>query len=796
MKMAEKSQTKPELLAPAGSLDSLKATIAAGADAVYFGSTSFSNRARAKNFDDKSIADAIKLAHSCGVKTHITVNIRVRDREMDDVLRLADLLLSSPDPTDALIVADFGVAAIIKKRYPNAILHASTQTSLSSLSDCIELQKAGFSRIVLPRELSLSEIRAISRTAPIETEIFIHGAHCVSLSGQCLLSYVMGGRSGNRGECAQPCRLPYAVSSTTPDSNIPETGKNQIPLSLADMCLAGDMVNICSSGVASLKIEGRLKPAGYVYGVTQIYRRLIDENRNAERDEINSLAQLFYRGFTDGYLKNSYRAMSAAKSNSSRNNGENRTSISCNTTCNSANYNAEIAARALNFKNSTENKISISAYLSLKGNAPSSLTFSTAATAATVTGDTPSPASGKPIDISFAARSLTKLGETNFVLHDDNLTCDIGENLWLPTSSLNDLRRRAAAELSDKLGKNEDSKYENSAVPQVSEIINYASDGFARHSSSYNNSYNGVSNHGGKTRTNIKRQQYAALFLDPHTLLETQPEKAREIISKFDRIYVPAAFYSEISEKLWQKSDFSPACELCSYLPAIAPSDERLKELILASAKTTNACMRFLVHSIGQARLVRAVCTSPLFDSNSIKIDFSYRTNITNTAALRFYEYYSPEDIYLSLELPSSAAAKMGYSTFAYGKLPLMTLARCLICSDGCKRKNRGGRAVYETRTGEKINKIQSSHDTSLTPKPHRCRAYLTDRKGEKFFVTSDSDCVNYVCNSLPVWMADRLDEIKNCRSLLFYFTDEGADEIISVMNDYANNMHRDGRRI
>lgn len=762
MKTAEKLPIKPELLSPAGSLDSLKAAIAAGADAVYFGSTSFSNRARAKNFDDGSITDAIKLAHSCGVKTHITVNTRVRDREMDDVLRLADLVLSSADPTDALIVADFGVASMIKKRYPDAVLHASTQTSLSSLSDCAELKKAGFSRIVLPRELSLSEIREISKNAPIETEIFIHGAHCVSLSGQCLLSYVMGGRSGNRGECAQPCRLPYAVS----DSDAPDAEKARTPLSLADMCLAGDMVNICSSGVASLKIEGRLKPDSYVYGVTRIYRRLIDENRNAEQSEINALAQLFYRGFTDGYLKSSYRKMSATQSDSSRNNGENRTSAAI--------YNAEIAQRALKFKNSAENKISITAHLYLSADTPSSLTFSAQNITASVTGDTPSIASGKPIDKSFAARSLTKLGETEFVLSDCNLTCDIGENLWLPTSSLNDLRRRAAAELSDKLSKNNGTKSENHTASQESEITNFVSSG------------------SDNPRPKRNRPEYAALFLDPHTLLDAAEEKAREIISEFDRIYVPIAFYPEISEKLWQKSDFSPACELCSYLPAISPNDNRLKEIISAS----NACRRFLVHSIGQASLVRETCTSPLFDLSSVKIDFSYRTNITNTAALRFYEYYSPEDVYLSPELPSSAAAKMGYSTFAYGKLPLMTLSRCLICSGSCKRGNSGGRAVYEICTGEKINKIQSLSNTPPAPKPHHCRAYLTDRKGEKFFVTSDSDCVNYVCNSLPVWMADRLDEMKNCRSLLFYFTDEGADEIIGVMNDYANNIHRGGRRI
>ena len=207
---------KPELLAPAGNMEALRAAVAGGADAVYFGAKSFSNRARGKNFDDDELKDAIKFAHSCGVKCHITVNTRVRDREMDEILRLADVILGGDkDSTaDALIVADFGVAAQILHRYPNAVLHASTQTSMASVVDCVELKKIGFSRIVLPRELSYAEIKLISQNSPIETEIFIHGAHCVSLSGQCLMSYVMGGRSGNRGECAQPCRLSYSMNKS------------------------------------------------------------------------------------------------------------------------------------------------------------------------------------------------------------------------------------------------------------------------------------------------------------------------------------------------------------------------------------------------------------------------------------------------------------------------------------------------------------------------------------------------------------------------------------------------------
>ncbi|MBO4932591.1 MAG: U32 family peptidase, partial [Clostridia bacterium] len=203
----------PELLAPAGSVDSLRAALAAGADAVYFGGTSFSNRMRAKNFGDSELTDAIRLCHSVGAAAHITVNTRVRDREMDEILRLADTLLNVGDPDaspDALIVADFGIAREIHRRYPEIALHASTQTSFASPADCRMLAEMGFTRLVIPRELSRAEIRRLCEQSPLEIEMFIHGAHCVSCSGQCLMSYTMGGRSGNRGECAQPCRLPFS----------------------------------------------------------------------------------------------------------------------------------------------------------------------------------------------------------------------------------------------------------------------------------------------------------------------------------------------------------------------------------------------------------------------------------------------------------------------------------------------------------------------------------------------------------------------------------------------------------
>lgn len=278
----------PELLAPAGSPDALDAALAAGADAVYFGAKTLNARHGAENFDDVSLFDAVRKCRALGVKTNITVNTEIYGRELMPALSLVGELLKVG--ADAFIVADLGLARAIKAMYPAAVLHASTQASGQNVYSARALGKLGFSRMVAPRELCKNDLIQLCKTSPIETEIFVHGALCVSFSGQCLMSSVIGGRSGNRGECAQPCRLPYRCASC-------------YPLSLKDSCLAGHITEILPLGVASLKIEGRMKSADYVWGVTKIYRALLDEGRNADESEINRLADLFSRsGFTDGYF--------------------------------------------------------------------------------------------------------------------------------------------------------------------------------------------------------------------------------------------------------------------------------------------------------------------------------------------------------------------------------------------------------------------------------------------------------------------------------------------------------------
>lgn len=278
----------PLLLAPAGSPAALKAAIDAGADEVYLGGSAFNARINANNFDRSALIKAGRLCRNANVGMHITLNTLIYDREFKSVHDYISFLASDVRP-DALIVQDLGLVSLIRREFPEIAVHASTQMRIHSHLDATYLKSLGFTRAVLARELPLADIKAFADTG-LETEIFVHGAICVSESGGCLMSSVIGNRSGNRGECAQPCRLPYK-------------GENRFPLSLKDMCLASHLREIADAGVKSLKIEGRMKAPDYVGAVTSVYRRLLDEGRNASGEELKYLAKIFSRsGFTDGYF--------------------------------------------------------------------------------------------------------------------------------------------------------------------------------------------------------------------------------------------------------------------------------------------------------------------------------------------------------------------------------------------------------------------------------------------------------------------------------------------------------------
>ncbi|WBB30073.1 U32 family peptidase [Parvimonas micra] len=292
-----------ELLSPAGSMESLKAGIQNGADAIYLGGSSFGARASATNFDNDELVEAVKYAKLRNVNIFVTVNTSIKENEIEELISYTDFLYKIG--VDAIILSDIGVAEVLRKRYPNMELHASTQISAHSLNDVLELKKVGFDRVVLARELSIEEIKEICDNVDIDIEVFIHGAICVSYSGQCLMSSMLGDRSGNRGRCAQPCRQSYKLINKTTGKIIDVNG-NYL-LSPKDLCSIENIEKILDTGVKSLKIEGRMKRPEYVAVVTSRYRKTIDNYINNKiTDDKKALKEdleaIFNRKFTSGYL--------------------------------------------------------------------------------------------------------------------------------------------------------------------------------------------------------------------------------------------------------------------------------------------------------------------------------------------------------------------------------------------------------------------------------------------------------------------------------------------------------------
>ena len=397
----------PELLAPAGDMSCLYAAVAGGADAIYVGGKRFGARAFAKNFEINELSSAVRYCHLHGVKLYVTLNTLIEDKEMADAVEYAAELYRIG--IDALIVCDLGVMAAIRRYVPDLELHASTQMSVHNTLGAAEAYGLGASRVVLARELSLSEICSVVDSSPCEIEVFLHGALCVCYSGQCLFSSMVGGRSGNRGECAQPCRLPY--------------NNGKYPLSLKDLSLADHIPELIKSGVASLKIEGRMKSPDYVYTVTSVYRRLLDEGRAATPAENQLLRRAFSRGgFTDGYfVGKTEKGMTGIRSDADKQD-----------------------TLALGTGVFSPQKAKVSATAEFKLGIPSKMTITDGIRSVTATGDIPVKAENAPLTDEGVKARLCKMGNTNLTLSPDGLSLDLEEGINLSPSAINAIRRSAA----------------------------------------------------------------------------------------------------------------------------------------------------------------------------------------------------------------------------------------------------------------------------------------------------------------------------------------------------------------
>lgn len=402
-----------EILAPVGGKEQLEAAVRSGADAVYFGASSFNARRNAENFTDEDFVGAVRYCRERGVKAYITLNTIFKDSEVRDFEKTLELIVKSK--ADAVILQDMGAVRTVKRCCPDLSMHASTQMAVHNVSGAKKLERLGFSRIVLARELSLTEIKEICESVNIEVEVFVHGAHCMSASGMCYMSSILGARSGNRGLCAQPCRLNF------------KNGKREYALSLKDMCLADMTDELIEAGVTSLKIEGRMKRPEYVSAAVTAYKNSV----NKKEYDVSLLQSIFSRsGFTKGYAQGKrdlsmfgYRTKEDV--------------VSANSVLNQV---------ALTYRN--ENPlVKVSLKFVLKENEECCLIISDSKNVCEVKGPVPEKALKAPIGEESAKRSLMKLGSTFYYCED--CECEIDDGLMLRASDINALRREAVERLTE-----------------------------------------------------------------------------------------------------------------------------------------------------------------------------------------------------------------------------------------------------------------------------------------------------------------------------------------------------------
>ena len=667
----------PELLSPAGSPEALRAAVAGGADAVYFGAKSFSARSFAENFDEDAIKNAVRYCRALGVKTYMTVNIQLSDRELGEAAET--IFRAYRYGIDAFIVADVGLANYVHTVCPEIELHASTQATGLNVYSADELKKIGFSRMVAPREISRRDLEILIKNSPIETELFVHGAICVSCSGQCLMSSVIGGRSGNRGECAQPCRLPY--------------GKSGYALSLKDMCLAGHLTELSEMGVASLKIEGRMKSPEYVYGVTKIYRTLLDEGRNAGEKELAELSSLFSRsGFTCGYYTGKIgRGMLGVR------------------TADDKKESARLSGAAI-----PERKAEISLCADIHSGRAATVTasgiFFGNKVMFSATGDVPEAAESS-MSRERVRESLAKLGETPFFVKPENIKVNIDDGLRMSVARINALRRGACEGLIETL------TAEKHINPKSAAPL------------------------GKRTPSDMK----TAYFADVGNI----PDEAQAF---FDRIFIPLA----ATEKAYKTVG---AEKLGIAFPPVALDTEIAEIGQMAERAKARGSRYALVTGIWQIPICRRL---------GFEMTGDLRLNVWNSQSAEKLYAMGISGFIQSCEIGLARGAAMQasgrYGVVAYGRLPLMTLEKCVI------------RDIMNLPS--EIEKCNFCGDGKFV--------FLRDRTGAEFPVRREFRHRNVLYNSVPVRMEDRLSEYARAGLFEhFIFTCESKKEVAEIINAY-----------
>lgn len=621
-----------ELLAPAGNLEIFKGVIESGADAVYVGGSMFGARAYANNFTEEELLEAIDFAHLRGVKVYLTVNTLIKNSEFS---KLYDYLLPYyKRGLDAVIVQDIGVVKAIHEYFPSMEIHTSTQMTVTGADGVRFLSQFGVTRVVMAREVSLAEMKRIHEETGMELEAFVHGALCYSYSGQCLFSSILGGRSGNRGRCAQPCRLPYTV----------EGKKDEYILSLKDMCGIKALDKLHDAGVYSLKIEGRMKQLEYACGVVKYYRSYIDSMKpvsDADYDRIKALGNRC--GFTDRYYFD-------------HNGSDMVTYVKPNFVSNAEEPSPE------------KRKLSIEGELVLREGEPGSLIVKRGDVTYKASIEPVSAALKAPLDKKAAIDRINKTGDTDFEF--SHIKAQIGENVFVPNGALNKLRRDAISGLCDKLLKKhyrDDARYAD--ISSMCELSEHVVKSDAAHEDGAVNAKDYTTICSCMTRaqldTLISYDCFDVFYLDfdmydRKTLIQQFADDVKSLTKRNKKVYLmlPTIFRADSSD----------------YFVSIA------KEL-------DKVCFEgFVVKNYEELYL-----TENLFTGKKVILDHNMYT-FNDVSKSAFFEHGVSGDT-VPLELNSREIMhrnNIGSQMIVYGYYPLMTTANCVHKNTkGCDKKQK-----------------------------------------------------------------------------------------------------------
>lgn len=735
---------KPELLAPAGNMDCLKSAVAAGCDAVYFGGTRFNARHGASGFDIEAMKEAVRYTRLHQVKTLLTVNTLVKETEWQDFTVSMDQMAETG--IDAVIVQDLGVAQFIRRNYPWIALHGSTQMSVHSPDGVRFLEDLGFQRVVLARELSLEDVRKIRGATELELEVFIHGALCYSVSGQCLLSSFIGGRSGNRGMCAQPCRLAYQIGDKRP----------AYLMNLKDMCTLDILPEIMDLGVDSLKIEGRLKSPEYVYGITSGYRAALDA-RLAEaevQDRKQEMAQLFNRGgFSHGYWVRDQKSMIEPESPKhqgllvgkvskirggriyvtaeqdlnpqdvleirtekapfpsyqlqERNFEGNRrnvwVTIDQPVKAGQAVYRLIDQALMQRLGQYDEPKRKASLAATLVPCREAALTAACDGKQVTVLGEIVEKALEKGVSEETIRRSLSKSGGTPFVI--DSVEIQTEGPVFLPVSALNDLRRKALSALEDALCSKLQEPYPE-LVPGP-----------------------------------LKKKDMDPLRLEAVISTEEQWQAVKQ--QRVDHVWFRKERFPEarLQELFDEAADLGMSAGLSLPYFDLAGTWDKKDAIDLP----------VLVHNLGQIAAHKPA---------SVHCDL--QLPVMNRTAADLLGGYAAS-VTLSVESSAEELSRFGQAgdaVIAYGKIPVMTTRQCLQKEGDHCLHGQGGRTVP----------IRDRKDVSWTAE-----------------LNCGADCYNVLYTGQPLWMADRSKALRKTGAGIWrlLFLDEDYKETEAVLEAY-----------